>query len=173
MGLAAVLVAAGTLASGAAAATPAGGPIALFATIGTGPSEKIVVAGAIGDWGKVVPVDKNGKPDDNGNFVKVTLKKGTFVIDATALNKKMANPRPQIASDLTCSVSASGSAPVELIDGTGLYKGISGTVNVTMTFTGMGGRYQSGAKKGQCERDENPIAMLGSVAGRGTVHFSV
>ena len=64
--------------------------------------------------------------------------KGTFEIDSTALNKKTANPRPQVASDTTCSVSASGSAPVTLFNGTGLYKGITGTANVTLTFTGVG-----------------------------------
>jgi hypothetical protein len=170
----AVLAAAGVAVETASAATaPKGGPIALFATISaTSAPGKIVLAGAIGDWGKVVSVDRNGKPTDNGNFVKVTLKKGTFEIDATAINKKMANPRPQVQSDLTCSIAASGSGPVKLFDGTGLYSGISGTANVTMAFTGVGGRYESGAKKGQCEQDNGaPLAMLGSVTGRGTVQF--
>ena len=110
--------------AGAATAASAGGPVALLATVGNGPSGKIVVAGAIGDWGTALTIDKNGKPDQNGNYVKVTLRKGTFEIDSTALNKKTANPRPQVASDTTCSVSASGSAPVTLFNGTGLYKGI-------------------------------------------------
>jgi hypothetical protein len=149
-----------------------GGPIELFATVGNGPSGKIVVAGAIGDWGSTLSIDKSGRPDLNGNFVRVTLQKGTFEIDSTAVNKKMANPRPQIASDVTCSVAASGSGPVKLFNGTGLYKGISGTANVTITFTGVGGRYQSGAKQGQCDRGPTPLAMLGSVNGRGTVHFT-
>jgi hypothetical protein len=171
----AVLVAA-TVAVGAAsaAATPQAGPIALFATISpTSTPGKIVLAGAIGDWGKVASIDKNGKPDENGNFVKVTLKKGTFEIDATALNKKMANPRPQVQNGVTCSIAASGSGPVKLFNGTGLYRGISGVANVTMTFTGVGGRYQGGPKKGQCEQDNGqPLAMLGSVIGRGTVQFN-
>ena len=85
----------------------------------------------------------------------------------------MAIPRPQVQSGLTCSVSASGSGPVKLSNGTGLYKSIAGTVNVTMTFTGVGGRYPSGTKKGQCEQENGaPLAMLGSVIGRGTVHFN-
>jgi hypothetical protein len=174
VGLLAVVTAAAVVVGAASgAATPQSGPIALFATISpTSTPGKIVLAGAIGDWGKVVSIDKSGKPDDNGNFVKVTLKKGTFEIDATALNKKMANPRPQVQSGATCSIAASGSGPVKLFDGTGLYQGISGAANVTMTFTGVGGRYQSGAKKGQCEQDNGtPLAMLGSVIGRGTVHF--
>jgi hypothetical protein len=169
--LAAAVVAVGVASAGAA---PRGGPIALFATISpTSTPGKIVLAGAIGDWGTVTSIDKNGKPDENGNFVKVTLKRGTFEIDATALNKKMANPRPQVQSGVTCSISESGIGRVKLFDGTGLYKGITGTANVTMTFTGVGGRYKSGAKKGQCEQGNGqPLAMLGSVTGRGTVQFS-
>jgi len=174
IGLLAVLAAAVAVGSASAAATPQGGPIALFATISpTSTPGKIVLAGAIGDWGKVASIDKNGKPAENGNFVMVTLKKGTFEIDATAINKKMANPRPQVQSGVTCSVSASGSGPVKFFNGTGLYKGIAGTANLTMTFTGVGPRYQSGAKKGQCEQDNGqPLAMLGSVTGRGTVRFN-
>jgi hypothetical protein len=178
LSLAILLAAAVTLATAAAvsasprASTPNGGPIALFATVGNGPSGKIVVAGAIGDWGSTLSIDKNGQPDQNGNFVKVTLKKGTFEIDSTAVNKKMANPRPQVASDVTCSVAASGSGPIKLFNGTGLYRGISGTANVTITFAGVGGRYQSGANKGQCNHGPTPLAMLGSVNGHGTVHFA-
>jgi hypothetical protein len=172
--LAALVAASVLVGAGAAATAPSGGPIELFATVGSSPTQKIIVAGAIGDWGTVLSVDKNGKPDQNGNFVKVTLKKGTFEIDSTALNKKMANPRAQVASDVTCSVAASASGSVTLFNGTGLYKGISGTVNVTVTFTGIGGRYQNGANKGQCDQSQNsnPLAMLGSVVGHGTVHFT-
>jgi hypothetical protein len=168
--LAVLAVAAG---AASAAATPTGGPIALFATISpTSTPGKIVLAGAIGDWGTVTSIDKNGKPDDNGNYVKVTLKKGTFEIDATALNKTMANPRPQVQSGVTCSISASGTGPVKFFNGTGMYTGITGTAKVTMTFTGVGGRYESGAKKGQCKQNNGaPLAMLGSVTGRGTVQF--
>jgi hypothetical protein len=168
----AVLAVAGVGVGAAAAATPTGGPIALFATVGNGPSEKILIAGAIGDWGHVQTVDKNGKPDENGNLEKVTLKKGTFLIDSTGLNKGMANPKPAVASDVTCSVAMSATGPVKLLDGTGLYKGISGTAKLTVTFTGVGGRYQSGAQKGQCVRgDTDPLFALGSVIGRGTVTF--
>lgn len=159
------------VATGAASTVPASGPIAILATVGSGPSGKILVAGAIGDWGTALTIDKSGKPDENGNYVKVTLKKGSFEIDSTALNKKTANPRPQVASDTTCSVSASGSAPVTLFNGTGLYKGITGTINATLTFTGVGRRYQSGAKKGKCDHGPNPLAVLGSVIGRGAVQF--
>ena len=165
----------GSAAAGTAktAAPPKAGPIAILATLDNdGPTSKIIVAGAIGDWGTAVTIDQNGKPDPNGNYVKVTLKKGGFEIDSTALNKVTANPQPQVASDATCSVSASGSAPVTLFNGTGLYQGISGTADATLTFTGVGGRYASGPKKGQCERNNTPLAVLATVVAHGTVHFA-
>jgi hypothetical protein len=169
---AAVLAATSGASASPRASAPTGGPIALFATVGNSPTGKIVLAGAIGDWGGTLSIDKNGKPDLNGNFVRVTLQKGSFEIDSTAVNKQMANPRPQIASNVTCSVAASGSGLVKLFNGTGLYKGISGTANVTISFTGVGGRYKNGAKKGQCDHGPTPLAMLGSVTGRGSVHFT-
>jgi hypothetical protein len=166
------LLAFGASGVGATTVPAGGGPIAVMATVGGGPGGKIVVAGAIGDWGTALTIDKNGKPDENGNYVKVTLRKGSFEIDSTALNKKTANPRPQVASDNTCSVSASGSAPVTFFNGTGLYKGIIGTAHLTLTFTGVGRRYPSGPKKGQCKHgDTQPLTMLGTVIGRGTVQF--
>src|SRR5665213_686498 len=50
----------------------------------------IVITGAIGDYGTIQSIDKNGKKDPNGSLQKVTLKHGTFVVDATALDKKLA-----------------------------------------------------------------------------------
>jgi hypothetical protein len=160
--------------SAAPAASPTGGTIALFATVGSGPTGKIIVAGAIGDWGTTATIDKSGRRDEHGNYVRVTLRKGSFEIDSTALNKATASPRPQVASDQTCSISTSGSAPVTLFNGTGLYRGISGTLKVTLSFAGVGRRYRSGPDKGQCLHSDTqpPLAMLGSVTGRGTIHFS-
>ena len=173
-GLLTAIVAAGMMVSAAPAASPTGGPIAVFATVGNGPSGKIIVAGAIGDWGTTVTIDKNGRPDEHGSYVRVTLRKGSFEIDSTALNKATASPRPQVASDKTCSISTSGSAPVSLFNGTGVYKGISGTLKVTLSFAGVGRRYPSGPDKGRCLHSDTapPLAMLGSVTGRGTVHFT-
>jgi hypothetical protein len=173
----AVTTVAGLAGAGVGAAQPTvsrtGGPVAIQATIGSGSVGPIVVAGSIGDWGTARSVDRNGKPDDNGDYVKVTLTKGTFEIDSTALNRKTTNPHPQVSSDATCSVSVRGSAPVTLLNGTGLYKGISGAVHATLTFTGVGGRYKTGARKGQCwQGGGRPLAMIGSVTGRGTVHFT-
>ena len=88
-GLAASVV--GLFASGVAAAdhtvaAQTGGPIELYATTGSSPSGTVVIAGAIGDFGSTLTTDKNGKPDITGNYVRLTLRKGTFELDATELN---------------------------------------------------------------------------------------
>jgi hypothetical protein len=169
----AALAIAGVIA-GAATAAPTGGAIALYASNSNGASQRIVFVGAIGDYGTALNVNKKGKVDPNGNFVKVRLTKGTFEVDSTALNKNLnAVHAPQVGSKATCSTMFSGSGPVTFFNGTGLYKGISGTANVTVTFGGVGSRYKSGAKKGQCkDGPSNPRAQFGSVTGQGTVTFA-
>jgi len=172
--LTAMTAAFGISGSGAAATSPApkDGRIAILATLNGGPSGKIVVAGSIGDWGTSVTVDKSGRRNPNGNFVRVTLRKGSFELDSTALQQQTNHPRPLVASDATCSVSARGSAPVRLFNGAGLYKGIAGRINATLTFSGVGRRYLSGPKKGQCEHgNQTPLTMLGTVIGEGSIHF--
>ncbi len=167
--VAGVLVAAGT------AATPEGGKVELWASAGNGGSQHVVFVGAIGDYGKAVNVNKNGKPNPNGNFVRVKLQKGTFMIDSTELNKAInAQTQPQVESHATCSAAQTGSGPVTFLNGTGLYKGISGTANLTITYGGVGGRYNSGPKKGQCKIGDvtNPRASFGFVTGQGTVSFA-
>jgi hypothetical protein len=177
-GMAAILAVLGVagvgIGSAVAATTPKGGPIGLFAKLNNGPSGSIVVAGAIGDHGTILNVDKDGKPSQNGNFVKVTLEQGTFELNVTAVNKMFDTTRPQLQSGETCSIGFIGSAPVKLLNGTGLYTGISGTANVTATFAGVGSRYKSGAKKGQCDQSNSAplLAQFSMVVGRGTVRFS-
>jgi hypothetical protein len=171
--LAALAVSAVLVGSGAAAA-PAGGPIELYASAGNSGSQHVVVVGAIGDYGTAINVNKNGKPNANGNYVKVKLTKGTFLIDVTAVNKAMnSGAPPQVASHTTCSAAFTGTAPVTFLNGTRLYKGISGSGNVSLTFGGVGSRYKSGPKKGQCKRgDPSPRASFGFVTGQGTVSFN-
>lgn len=64
-------------------------------------------------------------------------------------------------------------APVAILDGTGMYKGIKGTLMLTETFAGYGPFYTTGAHKGQCNTSPNatPTAQWGSVTGVGTVKF--
>jgi hypothetical protein len=46
-----------------AAGATASGPVQVFVKNGSGPRGTILVTGAIGDYGKTLSVDKNGKVD--------------------------------------------------------------------------------------------------------------
>ncbi|MGH2412065.1 MAG: hypothetical protein ACRDGS_17115, partial [Chloroflexota bacterium] len=134
----------GTSAVGAA---PAGGAIQVYVTPNNTGGGPIVITGAIGDFGKTQAINKNGTSNPNGNFVKITLKKGTFEVDSTALNAL--NKMQPTVNPMTCSGSLSATEPVTLFNGTGLYKGISGTVKITENFAFVLPTFASGAKKGQ------------------------
>jgi hypothetical protein len=133
----------------------------------------VVITGAIGDFGTFLTIDKNGKADPSGNYVKITLKQGAFEIDSTMLNAAANKAQPTVTK-ATCSAYFSVSGPVTLLGGTGMYKGIAGTVKITQTFAIIFPRYTSGANKGQCNESANvqPIAQYGSITGAGTVRFS-
>ena len=79
-----------------AAATPQGGKIRVFLTATSATNSRIVITGAIGDYGTAISEDANGKVDPNGNFEKVTLKQGGFLVNATGLNNKLNHAKPTI-----------------------------------------------------------------------------
>ncbi len=154
--------------------TPSGGPIEIFVKVGNGPGGTIVVAGAIADYGKVLTVGANGKPNVNGHFVDVTLKRGTFKVDKTGLDKASNSGRPTVNNGATCSFGFSATGPITLSDGTGAYAGISGTLTTTLTFGIIGPVYATGPKKGKCNNSNNaqPVAQFGTAVGHGTIKFA-
>ncbi len=74
----------------------------------------------------------------------------------------------------TCSFTFIGTGPVTLFNGTGLYAGVSGTVNVTITFAGVSPFFASGPHKGTCNMSNNAptFGQYSSITGVGTVKFS-
>jgi hypothetical protein len=152
---------------------PAGGAVHVFVQPSSGATDKILITGAVGDYGTALSENKNGKPNaNNGDFAYVKLTQGSFEVNKTKLQAAGNNATPSYDKS-TCSFSFSASAPVTFADGTGLYKGISGTVMITESYGGIGSRYTSGAKKGLCNTSNNaPLAaQLGTVEGTGTVKF--
>jgi hypothetical protein len=157
-----------------AQSVPVGGAIRIWATPAlNGAGASIVITGAIGDYGKALSVNANGTANPNGNYVKITLHRGGFTVNSTTLNQKSNNAQP-IANMTTCSAWLSVSGPVTLSAGTGLYKGISGTVNVTQTFAFIIRRYAIGAHAGQCNMSQKaqPVATWASIVGSGNVSFA-
>ncbi len=146
----------------------------IYVTPNAGAVYKIVVAGAIGDYGTATSIDKDGKVNANGDYVRIKLKHGGFEVNSVALNKKTNNAPPTLVNAATCSFVFGGSGPVTLYNGSGEYAGISGTLQITETFAGIGPVYKTGAKKGKCNMSNNaqPIAFWGSITGIGKVKFS-
>jgi hypothetical protein len=158
--------------SGAATTSPAGGAVQLFALPGTGPIGSIVVTGAIGDHGTSVSVNRNGKADVSGNYVRISLKNGGFEGNDSALNAAANHPQPTF-NTTTCSGSVSISGPVTLFGGSGLYAGIAGTITVTETSALILPHYLTGSKKGLCNESSSakPLAEEAFITGSGSVSF--
>jgi hypothetical protein len=164
--LACVLAVSFTGVAGAAS----GGAVKVFGVPGNGGSSPILFTGAIGDYGKAIRQNASGVANKNGSFVKFDLKQGTFVGNGTALFKKLDSENPTF-NKANCSASFSASAPMPLGSGTGTYTGISGSLNVRVTFGFVGPRFKSGKHKGQCNGRANPLAQMGTISGSGTVSF--
>ncbi|MBA3842238.1 MAG: hypothetical protein H0X39_06415 [Actinobacteria bacterium] len=122
---------------------------------GDTPYGKVLFTGAIGDYGKTINTDKNGKVDSNGDYVKVVLKKGTFVVDATAIAKRFAHLAPKVDSSTCSAIISVTHVPITISGGTGSYAAIAGKGNLNFVFAGLATRYKAGAKKGQCNLSGN------------------
>jgi len=165
------IVLAVSFASVAGAATT-GGAVNVYGVPGMGNgSSPILFTGAIGDYGKAVRQNANGVATKNGNYIKFNLKQGTFVGNGTPLFRKL-NNAPGSFSNATCSGAVAVTAPVSLGSGTGTYAGISGSLNVHVTFAFVAPRFKSGKHKGQCNGNANPLAQIGAISGGGTVSLS-
>jgi len=151
-----------------ASTTPVGGAIHLFVTPGNGQGNgTILITGAIGDFGTTHSFQVHGK-----TYSEATLQHGKIEFNLTEVAAKTNSASPKIDA-ATCSGSLSVSAPVPVVNGTGLYQGVSGAVKITESFGFIGPRYATGPKKGKCNLSSNaqPVAQMGNVHGAGTVSF--
>ena len=163
IGLAAV---AAVLAPGAGA-TKKTGALQIYVS-GSSVTTPILVTGVVTDHGTATSVTKAGKPDENGNYEKIVLKKGGFWVDATALNKLLNGVKPTIDTK-NCFFAFKGTGPTKLFKGSGAYAGISGDVNVTVNFVAIGPTKANG----KCNMAQNvpPVAQYGNVTGSGTASY--
>jgi hypothetical protein len=163
------------LISGAAgAATPVSGQTQIWASLGAGNGNgfQVLFTGAIGDHGTSVGATKNGKPTTKKNpgYRLFILKKGTIffntkTIDAAENNN---NTAPTTFNMTTCSATFVVTDPVTAISGTKAYAGITGTIDVTISFA-----FIQPLDKGKCNPNSNanPSATFGLVTGTGTVSY--
>lgn len=113
-----------------------------------------VLTGAITDYGKDVLVGRNAH--------KIILKKGTFQVDTTKLNKNIKFK----ANKVGCSGTASGSASsLRVSHGTGAYVAITGSFTIQVKFTQIGK-----VVKGKCNLNK-ATASNGVITGTGHVSY--
>lgn len=143
------------------------GVVQVWVTPGKGPTSSIVLTGAIGDYGTSLYVDKSGKVTINGQYQKVTLQRGGFMVNTVALSQKalVANRHVNVA---TCSFHFAVTANATLSGGTGAYRGIRGVFRMTEQFAGVGA-----IESGQCTLPSSArmLALWGSITGQGAVTF--
>jgi hypothetical protein len=156
----------GTSVLEANASTPPRGQVELFSNpTASGAAGGVIIVGAIGDHGKYIQVNAAGAPDPNGSYVKVSLHGGAFEVKftaATVLHKTKFNA--------TCSGIAAERTPSVVLDGTGQYAGISGTLEFTATHVLLSSRHAAGPDAGQCNHADI-ISEYNSIGATGTVRL--
>jgi hypothetical protein len=134
-----------------------------------GPDSRVILTGAIGDWGQVVAVYPDGAidPGHTSEF-RLELTHGSFRLSIASLHKKIIrafSPWPSNKSTCSGSVSFAVATPIVAGSGTGSYRGISGNFNVTVTIDEVD-------VKPVCNGSSAFLAQVILIAGPGTVSFS-
>jgi hypothetical protein len=102
-----------------------------------GPDFTVILTGAIGDYGPAVTVHPNGTIDpEHTSELRLGLKKGSFRLSIASLANKIHSTNSHWAANPTCSfhLSVIAATPIVPGSGTGLYRGISGSFNLTVTI---------------------------------------
>jgi hypothetical protein len=123
----------------AAAPATAGGTahIMAYSINSDGPDFRVIVTGAIGDYGPAVTVYPDGKVDPSHTHdLELKLTHGSFKLSLTELdNRFVAVTSHEPIYPHTCSdhMTATAAMPIVAGSGTGAYRGISGRFDVTIT----------------------------------------
>ena len=131
-----------------------------------------VFTGAIGDSGKSVPATAQGKPSKRmtTGYRLFILKKGTIFFNSQKLDAAQNNPNtpPRTLNTTNCSLSFVSADPATIISGTKAYAGITGSLNVTISFAAV-----FPLQNGKCNPNTsaNPTSGVGQVTATGTVNL--
>jgi hypothetical protein len=100
-----------------------------------GPTSSVVLSGAIGDYGRAVRISSGNTPDGE---LKLIMSRGSFGLDIasveTKLIKAIGTDFPTNSSTCSGLETVTGTAPIMTDSGTGSYKGLSGTLHVTISI---------------------------------------
>lgn len=159
-----------SVASMTRAATPAGGAVHMtaYSINSDGPFFRVIVTGAIGDYGPAVTVYPNGQVDpQHTSDMELKLTHGSFWLRIAGLEKKLLLAfRHWPANPATCSgrITATGAVPVVAGSGTGLYRGISGSFAMAVTVDEVD-------VKPVCDGTGKFLSQVILLTGAGTVSF--
>lgn len=183
-GLAFALIAAllAAVTAGVAVAATITGPATAFAAInvlstssGLGGGGKVIITGGIGDHGTGYSANAAGKRDANGSYQDLILSKGTILLNKTKLDAAINHAYGRlVVNSATCSTQVAASSALPIVSGTGAYKGVSGTVHISLAVDFILPRYKSGKHAGACNESNSatPTSSLQVVYGKGTVEFN-
>lgn len=158
-------------ATSAANAPAAGGSVHIidYSLNSDGPWSKVILTGAIGDWGQAVTVHPDGTIDpQHTSELRLELQKGSFRLGFASLHKKIIraySPWPSNKSTCSGSVRFTVTIPVVAGSGTGAYRGISGSFTVTVTIDEVD-------VKPVCDGTSAFLAQVVLIVGPGRVSFS-
>ena len=103
-----------------------------------GPMSSVVVTGVIGDYGKAIRTNSSGSPAAEYNELDLHLGLGSFGLNIARLESELgaaiSGHFPTNATTCSGEIVVSGGAPIDSGSGTGAYKGLSGTLQLTITI---------------------------------------
>jgi hypothetical protein len=142
--------------------------IADYSANSDGPTSRVILTGAIGDFGTAVSVHANGAIDPgHSSDLRLRLTHGSFRLAIADLGRNIARAFRHWPGDArTCSgdLRVTAATPIIAGSGTGAYRGISGTFKVTATIDEVD-------MKPACDGTGKFLAQLIIIAGSGTVSF--
>lgn len=112
--------------------------ITVYSINSDGPGFRVILTGAVGDYGPGVTVYPSGKTDPrHTSEMELKLTHGSFRLSIASLGKKIVSAfRHFPGNTSTCSgtVTVAGVAPIVAGSGTGSYRGIGGSFSMTATI---------------------------------------
>jgi hypothetical protein len=103
-----------------------------------GPELRSIVTGAIGDYGPAVTVDPDGRADsEHASELELKLTHGSFRLSVKSVEQafaEAASKEPVYSGTCSDFISVEAAAPIVAGSGTGSYRGISGSFQLTITL---------------------------------------
>ena len=134
---------------------------------------KVMLTGAIGDYGTVSVATAAGKPTgkktSKSPYRLLKLKKGTILANISTFQSKLNSAFAGTSgfNSTTCSESIAVTGSISVVSGTGAYVGATGSFTMTGHFAGVTGRTSSG--KCTTKTTSGSGATYASIVGTGTI----